>query len=324
MKVLVVRISSIGDIVLTSPIVRALKLQLDAEVHFITKQKFQSVVAHNERIDKIYTIDKEITEVIAALKSERYDYIIDLHKNLRSKRLIYSLGVKSISFDKINIKKWLRVHTRVNLLPKTHLVDRYYQGLKKIGIKDDGEGLEYFHGLTERELVELLPRENYISIVLGATYLTKRIPKEKISMLIEESKLPCILLGGKDVEQLGKELENEYPKAINLVGKVSLNESAAVVSQSKFTVTGDTGLMHIAAAYKVPTMVFWGSTAYELGMYPYYGSKHEIPTVDIVNKTISCSPCSKIGKEKCPKGHFKCMLELDDEQVIRALKLLSS
>ena len=323
MKVLVVRFSSIGDIVLTSPIVRALKLQLNAEVHFITKKKFSSVVSCNPRIDKIYIIEKEITEVISALKKEKYDYIIDLHKNLRSKRLILLLGVKSFSFDKINVKKWLRVHTRLNFLPKTHLVDRYFAGLIKIGIVNDGEGLEYFHGLNESELNRITPRGEYIAIVLGATYHTKRIPKEKIAFIIENASLSCLLLGGSDVKVLAEELKIQFPKVINRVGKLTLNESSALVKNSKFTITGDTGLMHIAAASKVPTMVFWGSTAYELGMYPYYGSNHEVSSVNIVNKEISCSPCSKIGKDKCPKGHFKCMMELEDEVILSGLQSLS-
>ena len=322
MKVLVVRFSSIGDIVLTSPVVRALKLQLKAEVHFITKKKFAAVVEYNERIDRLYTIENEITEVVPALKNEQYDYIIDLHKNLRSRRLILALGVKSVSFDKINIQKWLRVHTRINYLPDLHLVDRYFNGMRTLGLENDGEGLEHFHGLSEKQQEQLLPKKPYLAIVLGATYYTKRIPKSKIEFIIKESNLPCVLLGGNDVKTLAHKLA-DLPNAKNMVGKCSLNESAAVIQHSQFTVTGDTGLMHIAAAYKVPTLVFWGSTAKELGMYPYYGSNHEIQSVDMVNTSINCSPCSKIGKEKCPKGHFKCMLDLKDSDIRAGMKALS-
>ncbi|MDF1695575.1 MAG: glycosyltransferase family 9 protein [Saprospiraceae bacterium] len=324
MKVLVVRFSSIGDIVLTSPIVRALKLQLDAEVHFITKKKFLGVVDQNERIDKVYTIDKEITEILSELKNEAYDIVVDLHKNLRSKRLIFSLGVPSYSFDKINVEKWLRVHTRLNFLPEKHLVDRYYEGMQKLGIEDDGNGLEFFHGLSKKEVEDILPSENFIALVLGATYYTKRIPKEKIALIIEKATLPIVFLGGQDVADFAQELEGEFPKVINLANKLSLRQSAALVANSRFTITGDTGLMHIAAAFKVPTMVFWGSTAHELGMYPYYGKKNSVPSVDIVNTNITCSPCSKIGKKTCPKGHFKCMLGTEDEDVIDGLNYLSN
>jgi heptosyltransferase-2 len=323
MKVLVVRFSSIGDIVLTSPILRALKLQLDAEVHFITKYKFKSVISNNTRIDKVFTFQKEITEVISKLKEEKYDYIVDLHKNLRSKRLIFSLGVKSITFDKINLQKWLRVHTRINFLPNVHLVDRYFSGMQKLGIENDGEGLEYFHGLSEKDVTAIIPKEAYIAIVLGATYYTKRIPKEKIETIVRNTTFKCVLVGGNDVEKLALELTSILPNVINTVGKLSLNQSAAIVEHSTFTVTGDTGLMHIAAAYKVPTLMFWGSTAYELGMYPYYGQNHSINSINLVNENINCSPCSKIGKEKCPKGHFKCMTDLSDNEILGGMKNLS-
>ena len=321
-KVLIVRFSSIGDIVLTSPVVRCVKKQLGNEVHFITKSKFRSTIEHNPHIDKIYTIDKEITEILHQLKDEKYDLIIDLHKNLRSKRLILSLGVKSISFDKINIEKWLRVHTRLNFLPKKHLVDRYFESLKTIGVTNDGEGLSYHHGLTEFDIADLMPSDRYVAIVLGATYHTKRIPKEKLEIIIQNSALKCVLLGGNDVKVLSTELKEKYPKVSNLCGQISLNESAALVLSSKYTVTGDTGLMHMAAAFKTPTMVFWGSTAYELGMYPYYGSNYDIPHIHMVNEGINCSPCSKIGKEVCPKGHFKCMLDFTESQIINAMSIL--
>lgn len=321
-KILIVRFSSIGDIVLTSPVIRCVQRQLGSEVHFITKSKFRLVLEHNPHISKLWTIDKEITEILDTLKAEKYDLIIDLHKNLRSKRLVLALGVKSISFDKINIQKWLRVHTRVNFLPQKHLVDRYFESLEPIEVINDGEGLSYHHGLTEYDVSELIPTEKYISIVLGATYFTKRIPKEKLQIVINNTKYRCVLLGGRDVKELGASLKAEYPNLINQVDKLSLNESAALIQNSTYVVTGDTGLMHMAAGYKVPTMVFWGSTAYELGMYPYYGQNYEVLSAHLINKNINCSPCSKIGKKTCPKGHFKCMLDLNEIQIVEHMKVL--
>ena len=323
-KILIVRFSSIGDIVLTSPVVRCVKKQLGSELHFLTKSKFKSTIEHNPHIDKIYTIDKEITEVLPQLKAEKYDLILDLHKNLRTKRLKISLKAESISFDKINIKKWLRVHTRMDVLPKKHLVDRYFESLNRIGVTNDGEGLTYYNGLTEYDVSRLIPVEKYVAIVLGATYYTKRIPKEKLEVIIRNSELKCILLGGRDVAQLATKLTSQFPEVQNLCGKLSLNQSAALVLNSKYTVTGDTGLMHMAAAFKTPTMVFWGSTAYELGMYPYYGSNHEITSVHMTNKEINCSPCSKIGKKTCPKGHFKCMLDLKEADILSGMRLLEN
>ncbi len=323
-KILIVRFSSIGDIVLTSPVIRCVKKQLGCELHYLTKSKFRSIVEHNPHVDKIWSIDKEITEILPELKAEKFDLIIDLHKNLRTKRLKLSLGIQSISFDKINIEKWLRVHTRINFLPKKHLVDRYFDALKSIGVNNDGHGLSYHHGLTEYDVSNLIPTERYVAIVLGATYHTKRIPLEKLETIINNSSLRCVLLGGNDVKEVAEKLSESNNQVVNLCGKISLNESAALVLNSKYTITGDTGLMHMAAAFKTPTMVFWGSTAYELGMYPYYGDNHDVLSVNMVNKDISCSPCSKIGKEVCPKGHFKCMKDLKVADIISGMKYLEA
>ncbi len=319
-KILIVRFSSIGDIVITSPIVRAVKKQLGTEVHFITKTKFKSVVENNPNIDKVLLIDKEITEIIDCLKLERYDLIIDLHKNLRSKRLSYLLGVKSISFDKINIQKWLEVHLSIDFLPKVHLVDRYFEGVKQIGINDDGEGLDYFHGIRADEISKIIPASKYIALVLGATYMTKRIPIEKVEIIIKNAKLPIVLLGGNDVKEEANTLCANHKQLINKVGKTSLNESACIVSKSTFVITGDTGLMHIAAAYKRPVIVFWGSTNIKLGMYPFFGKNHPKHVLHIINRDINCSPCSKIGKEKCPKSHFKCMVDITENQIKKSLE----
>ena len=321
-KVLIVRFSSIGDIVLTTPIVRTVKQTHSCEVHFLTKEKFRQVVEFNPSIDKLYTISREITEISSSLKKEKYDLIIDLHKNLRTIRLKLALGVPSISFDKINVQKWLRVKTRINILPKIHLVDRYFQSMKRIDVANDGNGLEYYHGLTEYDTAQFLPTEPYVALVLGATYYTKRIQESKLRIIISTTRLPCVLLGGADVADIAASLEADSKNVVNLCNKLTLNQSAATVLNSRYTITGDTGLMHIAAAYKVPTMVLWGSTAYELGMYPYHGDNYDIPVVHIVNRKISCSPCSKIGRDICPKGHFKCMLEIDDSDIVNGIRLL--
>ena len=147
-KILIIRFSSIGDIVLTTPIVRCLKEQLDGEVelHYLTKQQYKTVVEHNPHLSKIHTIDKSTNEVVDELISEQFDYIIDLHKNLRSKRVIKSLKRMSFTFDKVNYRKWLLTTFKINKLPKLHIVDRYMGAIKELGVENDNRGLEYFIG----------------------------------------------------------------------------------------------------------------------------------------------------------------------------------
>lgn len=301
---------------------RSVKQQLGHKVHFITKTKFGALVDHNSYIDRVWTIDSEITEIVDKLKEEKFDLIIDLHKNLRSKRLIYSLGAKAINFDKLNVQKWLRVHTPINVLPEKHLIDRYYDALQRIEVRNDGQGMDFFYDTDWNEICQKIElySEPDIVIVLGATYPTKRVPEHIIQGILEHFKeRKIVLLGGPDVTTEAENLKLNHPEIINGVGKLSLQESATVIDHSSCVVTGDTGMMHIAAALKKPIVSIWGGTHKDLGMYPYYGTAYPDKNISIVNNEISCSPCSKIGKQKCPKGHFKCMLDLNPERVIQAI-----
>ncbi len=311
-KVLIIRFSSIGDIVLTTPIIRCISEQLGAEVHFLTKTKFKSIQQHNPYITKLFSLKKDVSEVIEDLKAEQYDYIVDLHKNLRTQEVKLKLGIKSYTFNKLNIQKWLKVNLKIDRLPDTHIVDRYFEGVKALNITNDGRGLDYFIAPSDQEEADAIIGDlrQYNILVLGANYFTKRIPTSLSEKIILNSQTPIILLGGKDVQKEANKLANLYPQeTINLVGKTSLAVSAGIIRRSNAVHTGDTGLMHIAAAYKRKIHTYWGSTIPELGMYAYLpltapqNENHEVPN-------LKCRPCSKLGYDKCPKGHFRCMLDI--------------
>ena len=326
MKILIIRFSSIGDIVLTTPVIRCLKQQLDAEIHFLTKKNFEKIVASNPHIDRVFTIDKDISEVIKPLKSMDYDFIIDLHKNFRTFQIKWILGVKSFSFNKLNIEKWLMVNCKINWLPNTHIVDRYLKTVMHLGVVNDGKGLDYFIP-TEDEIdislrfnltqsAENLPPQ-YVALVIGAAHATKRLPTDKIINICNGIKLPIILLGGKEDMERGALIRSKSTSyVIDTCGILNLNQSASVVKQAWKVVTHDTGLMHIAAAFGKDIISIWGNTIPEFGMTPY------LPTADsdmIEVFNLSCRPCSKIGFDACPKGHFKCMEMIDTEGVIKLL-----
>lgn len=316
MKVLVIRFSSIGDIVLTSPVVRALKEQANAEVHFLTKSPFIPVLEHNPHIDKIHTISSVFEKTIAELKKEKFDYIIDLHHNLRSLRFKKALAVPSYSFNKLNIEKWLLVNLKWNRMPKIHIVDRYIETCKALGIKNDNKGLDYF--ISENEEVSMdslspIYKQGYIALVIGAQHSTKRLPLKQLLKFCKESTKPIIVLGGKDDASHGWHLEQIDPNRIyNACGKYSINQSASLVKQADIVVSNDTGLMHIASAFKKKVLMVWGNTMPDFGMYPYQ-TEH----VNFEVNGLSCRPCSKIGFENCPKKHFHCMEKQDIAEMVR-------
>lgn len=303
-KFLIVRFSSIGDIVLTTPVPRCIKMQYpNAEVHFATKQSFKVLVENNPYIDQYHLLGKSLNEFIEILKVENFDYIIDLHNNLRTSIIKLRLSsAKSFSFDKINFKKWLLVNLKIHQMPDIHIVDRYLDTVKSLGIRNDQKGLDYF--IPEKDQVQI--NESYVAFAIGGQHFTKKLPTERIIEVCQKINGKVMLLGGKEDSPAANEIEQTLGnKIINACGKYNLNQSASLVQQADYIITHDTGLMHIASALKKKVISIWGNTVPEFGMYPYL-TEFKI----IENKELSCRPCSKIGYAKCPKGHFKCMNDL--------------
>lgn len=323
MKILLLRFSSIGDIVLTTPVIRCLKQQLpSAEIHYLTKVNFRGILETNPYIDKLITFSKSTDEVISELKKERYDWVIDLHKNIRTARLKATLFRKNISFNKINLEKWLAVRTkRKSFLPSVHIVDRYLDSLQKLGIKNDGKGLDFF--IRKEDEITLPPeiKNGFVSFAIGAQFATKRMTKEKMKAVLSRLNFPVVLLGGKEDQTIARELISALPGKIILsfCGDLSLRQSAYVVAQSNVLLTHDTGLMHIGAALKKPIVSVWGNTIPEFGMYPYL--PEDASLYDVVEvENLKCRPCSKIGYSSCPKKHFNCMLQQDERKIVSLLE----
>jgi len=317
-KLLIIRFSSIGDIVLTTPLIRCLKEQVkDAEIHFLVKKQFYPVIKANPYIDKFHQLDNHYGTLISILKKENFHYIIDLHHNLRTFRLKLSLRILSFSFDKLNVKKWLLVNLKINKLPDIHIVDRYFQTVRLFDVVNDNKGLNYHIPPGEEIPVSDLPeeyRQGFIVVVIGAKHFTKQIPDEKLIDLCNHIRYPVILLGSKeDFEKAEHVKDNCTKDVMNFCGRYSINQSASLIEQSKLVITPDTGLMHIAAAFGKKINSLWGNTVPEFGMSPYMAD----PDSRIFEiKGLKCRPCSKIGFKKCPLKHFRCMKDIDIKEVI--------
>lgn len=326
MKFLIIRFSSIGDIVLTTPVIRCLKQQVPhAEVHFLTKKTFTTVLQANPYIDKLITLDNNWDEMMNILNAEQYHYIIDLHHNIRTLRIKRILKVPSFSFNKLNLQKWLYTALKINVLPKQHIVDRNLATVSHFGVVNDGKGLDYF--ISEKDVVTNndIPTSHhfgFIAIVIGASYATKKLPLHQLQKLCNKINYPIILLGGTEDKKEGNVIASiDDIKIYNACGKFNLNESADLVRKSKLIITHDTGLMHIAAAFKKQIISVWGSTDEAFGMSAYYGNYTNLDTKFFVQH-LHCRPCSKIGHHRCPKKHFKCM-ELQNIDLIAKFVLNS-
>lgn len=319
-KFLIIRFSSIGDIVLTSPVVRCIKNQVkDAEIHFITKHKFKCILEANPYIDKVRVFEENLIGIFPELNEEHYDYIIDLHNNFRSGRIKRRvLKAPAFSVKKLNLQKMLLIRFKINRLPNKHIVDRYLETVSTFNVKNDGQGLDYF--ISEKDVFtnEELPKtfqNGFVAFVIAGTYFTKKLPVDKVSEICQELNFPVILLGGKSEYDEGeKVLSQSKGNVLNYAGKISLNQSASLVKRANIVLTNDTGLMHVAAAYKKKILSFWGNTVPDFGMYPYQPDSNSIR---LEVEKLKCRPCSKLGTKKCPKKHFKCMNDMDTNKVIQ-------
>jgi ADP-heptose:LPS heptosyltransferase len=326
MKFLVIRLSSIGDIVLASPVLRCLKKQIvTSEIHFLTKSSFRLVTASNPYIDKHFYYDGNIDEVIEALKKEEYDYVVDLHNNFRSNKIKRALRVKSFTIDKLNFQKLLLTKIGINIMPHRHITLRSLDTVEHFGVRNDGGGLDYF--IPEKDNIKEndIPTSHlagYIAVAIGASYHTKKLPVHQLKALCKGIDHPIILLGGQEDRENGELVAEVDPSKIyNACGKFNLNESADLVRRAKLVISHDTGLQYIASAFNKITLAVWGSTSPKLDVEPYYGNNslsgtQELPYENILVPGLRCQPCSKYGNKKCPLGHFRCMERMDINYII--------
>ncbi|OFX68921.1 MAG: glycosyl transferase [Bacteroidetes bacterium GWE2_29_8] len=320
-RILIIRFSSIGDIVLTTPVIRCIKTQMpETEIHFLTKKCFAEVLQNNPYIDNLYYLESSILKTIMKVSAFNYDIIIDLHSNFRTNLIKLLANKPSYSFNKKNIYKWLLVNFKIDLLPDIHIVDRYLNTAKKIGITNDNKGLDFFTSTDVLPLEKLGIKEigNYVAFVIGAKHNTKALSITKIIDIINEIAKSVVLIGGKDdAEKANNIIKNTSNKNVfNAVGTMSIQESALFIKNADVVITHDTGFMHIAAAFNKKIISIWGSTVPKFGMYPYMPQNKELVTI-IEQKELKCRPCSKIGFKECPKKHFDCMNKINAEDIYK-------
>lgn len=314
---------------LSSPVIRCVKNQYpEVEIHYLTKKAFAPVLSANPYIHKIHCLQNDLPALINDLKRESFDLIVDLHRNIRSSIVKKALRIPSAAFPKLNRSKWLLVNFRINILPEVHIVDRYFRAVSKWGVKYDGKGLDYF--IPEQDCIDIqeeLPEafhKGYMLVVVGAKHKTKQVPVEKLTEICNTSGFPVVLTGGPEDHEQAVQLADQLKvPVVNMCGRFNVNGSADLVRNAVVVLSPDTGLMHIAAAFRKPLVSVWGNTIPGFGMYPFYPegqqSSYHIHEV----KALSCRPCSKIGFERCPKGHFRCMFDIQSKAVVDSVKTLA-
>lgn len=330
-KILIIRFSSIGDIILTTPVLMALKEKYPkAELFYVTKKEYVELVELFPNVDDIFCIDsknkiKGLIELIKKINLERFNLLIDLHRSLRSIILYYfSFAKHKLHYSKYRFKRFLRIHFKWKLLSKNlHVIDYYFKPLEKFGISSNNRELKLSVSKDLQGLVEnkfgIVNDNLIIGICPGAKWETKRWPIDKFAelgdKLIDSLNAKVILLGGPDDLLIGEKMEYlMMNKPINLIGKTSLSELVALIKWCNIIITNDSSPLHIAVALKIPSISIFGPTTLDFGFGPY-GDGHIV-----LEKDLSCRPCSSHGSKKCPDKTFKCMELITCDEVFQAVK----
>ncbi|MEZ4757452.1 MAG: glycosyltransferase family 9 protein [Flavobacteriales bacterium] len=319
MKILVLRFSSIGDIVLTTPVLRALHEQLPgAEIHVATKTTFADLLRYDPHVQRVHELGDDLGALIQQLRSERFDHVVDLHHNLRTTRVKRALGVPAYSFPKLNLEKWLLVNLSINKLPNKHIVDRYFEAAAPLGVRNDGQGLELFIPPDRTVPRTALPEAHqggYVALAVGAAHGTKRLPDRRFVELARLLEGPLVIIGGEEDRAVGRTIADAVGgRAFDATGRYDLLGSASLIRDARAVIAHDSGAMHIACAFERPVVSIWGSTVPAFGMGPYQPGHPERVFISEVSG-LSCRPCSKIGHDHCPKGHFHCMEQQDLQRI---------
>ena len=316
LKILVIRFSSIGDIVLTTPIIRCLKLQTNAEIDFLTKTNYKEIIISNTNISEVYCISK-YSKTLKVLRSKDYDIVIDLQNNFRSLKLRLQLGVKSYTYSKNSFKRYLLVYFGINLL-NDHIVDRYFTSVKNLNISNDNKGIDYFV-TTEGSNIDFNTEQDYICWCIGGTYEQKKLSVQQINDVISKIELPILFIGGKAERKISSEIinNNKRTNLFDFCGRTSIDESAYLMQNSNLILTNDTGMMHLASAFTVPIISFWGCTKPSLGFSPYFPN---IKSWNIITD-LSNRPCSKHGNH-CRFQSQGCIKDIDSNIIFNTVERL--
>lgn len=326
-KILIIRLSSLGDILLATPMIRSIQRKFpDKKIHFLLRSEFESVLVNNHFLEKIFLFtrnDEENKKLIKELKREKYDLVIDLQHNLRSAVICNKLRVKTVKFNKRDTAKLLLVKFKINLLKNAPQMPVRYAELFD-DFKLDDEGLELITLNAPSPLFD--PNKNYIGFAPGSRHFTKMWPREyyiELGRMLNNDGYTIALFGGKDDRLVCAEIATKVD-SIDLSNKNDLLQTAVDMKKCSGIVCNDSGMMHTACAADVKVLAIFGSTVKEFGFTPYTGKESGLLTKYLVmeNKSLSCRPCTHIGRDKCPKTHFKCMLEITPQLVYNNINLL--
>ncbi len=322
-KLLIVRLSSLGDILLTTPLIRSIKQKYPSvKIDFVLREEYHDLLKLNPHVKNVFLYPrnkKKIKLLKENICNNNYDLILDLQNNIRSSGLLRCYGSSTVGFEKKNFDKFLLVNFKINRLKDSmQVAERYASTLENFEL--DEKGLELITDKLANSAI--LGIDNLVGICPGSKHFTKMWPEEnyiQLGKLLEMNGYTVVLLGGQDDKQICRRIFSNLTSAINLSNDNNILQTAADMKMCEAIYCNDSGLMHTATAIGVPVIAFFGSTVREFGFAPYN-------SINIImeNNSLSCRPCTHIGRSNCPKKHFKCMKKISAELAFTQLELIKT
>lgn len=326
-KILVVRLSSMGDVILATPLLRSLRATFpEAQIDVAIKKQFSSLVKHNPHLNKIIEVDTgNMSESKRLVAEEKYDWVIDIQKTSRGHQIVSaSHAPQKTTYNKQKWKRWMLIRLKRNTYTTIQPAwKKYFEAVNKYNVQPDDKGTEVVFTPKEMENVQkklgIYSHDTIVTLCPMALFKNKMWTREGFvelgKQLQQKHQATIVILGGPGEETYGTSIANAIGgKVLSLVGKLSLLESAALLQLSKLAVTNDSGLMHLAQSQKTPVVAIFGPTVKEFGFFP-------LPQKStVVEKPLNCRPCTKMGKDRCPKGHHRCMKDIGADEVYTAAK----
>lgn len=309
-RILVIRFSSMGDVLLCTPLLRALATQLDGGAHitFLTKAASAPMVEANPHIQRLLTFLKHPSEV--HLQQDEFDYVLDFQNSVASWRVRRRLHAMAFVVDKRNVAKWLYVRTKKLVLPISHIVQRYLATAAALGVSDDGLGLDYF--LPADFVAPSHSAAGAVCYAIGGKYEGKVLPAPQAVALLKRVNGPVVLLGGTDDVARGDEIAAAVGgRVTNLCGQCTWHESAWLMKQCRVVLSHDTGMMHLAAALGVRVVSLWFATTPALGFAPWRAALGSAA----VESSMPGRPTSKLGN----RGACAKLFEFDADEAAALL-----
>ena len=325
-RILLVRFGSIGDVLLTTPLLRAIRERHpEAFIAYLTKSVHLPLVADNPRLNEVIAFEPgmSIATVAERVRAAGFDHRLDLHGNLRTRALRALVPGRWTGYPKHRVARTVLIRTKRDIYrDRRHVAERYFDAAGGLDVRPDGRPPEFFPSAASVAAAEAwlagagLGDQPFVALAPGAAHATKRWPEDRWQALargLSERGFGVAVVGGPGDRDVADSIASATAGAASAAGRTTLQETGAVIRRAAALVSGDTGVMHMATAVGTGVVALFGPTVRQFGFFPYSDDAR------VVELPLGCRPCSAMGGPVCPLGHHRCLRDIAPQPVMEAV-----